>query len=92
MDKWENNFRTTVFKLAKYFYDRRDVTRGGSRTAATSKVDRFVIIINGWNPLTITTKSSTLDVAAVLDPSLVTTDLNLTTLPNNIKNTVACRS
>ena len=92
MDKWENNFQTTVFKLAKYFHDRRDVTRDGSRTAATSKVDRFVIIINGWKPLTITTKSSTLDVAAVLDPPLVTTDLNLATLPNNIKNTVACRS
>ena len=44
--------------------------RGGSRTAATSKVELFVIIVNGWKPLTIITKNSTLDVAAVLDPPL----------------------
>ena len=45
--------------------------RDGSRTAATSKVELFVIIVNGFQPLTIITKSSTLDVAAVLDPSLM---------------------
>ena len=44
--------------------------RGGSRTAATSKMVRFVIIVNGWKPLTIITKRSILDVAAVLDPPL----------------------
>ena len=44
--------------------------RGGSRAAATSKVELFVIIVNGFQPLTIITKSSTLDVAAVLDPPL----------------------
>ena len=44
--------------------------RGGSRTAATSKIERFVIIVNGWKPLTIITKRSILDVAAVLDPPL----------------------
>ena len=47
------------------------VIRGGSRTAATSKMEHFVIIANGWKPLTIITKSSILDVAAVLDPPLV---------------------
>ena len=31
--------------------------RGGSRTAATSKMERFVMIVNGWKPLTIITKS-----------------------------------
>ena len=36
----------------------------------TSKIEHFVIIINGLKPLTIITKSSILDVAAVLDPSL----------------------
>ena len=41
--------------------------RGGSRTTATSKMEHFVIIVNGWKPLTIITKSSILDVAAVLD-------------------------
>ena len=44
--------------------------RGGSRITTTSKVELFVIIVNGFQPLTITTKSSTLDVAAVLDPPL----------------------
>ena len=45
--------------------------RGESRTAATSKVEPFVIIVNSWKPLTVVTKSSTLDVAAVLDPPLM---------------------
>ena len=44
---------------------------GESRTAATSKVELFVIIVNGWKPLTIITKSPTLDVAAVLYPPLI---------------------
>ena len=42
-----------------------------SRTATTSKMEYFVIIVNGWEPLTIITKSSILDVAAALDPPLV---------------------
>ena len=44
--------------------------RGGSRTAATSKMGRFVIIVNGFQPLAIITKRPILDVAAVLDPPL----------------------
>ena len=44
---------------------------GGSRAAATSKMERFVIIVNGWKPLTIMTKRSILDVAAFLDPPLI---------------------
>ena len=48
-------------------------TRGGSRTAATSKMERFVIIVNGFEPLTIITKRSILDVAAALDSPLKTT-------------------
>ena len=47
------------------------VSRGGSRTAATSKMERFVII-----KLTIITKPSILDVAAVLDPPLVSNHVN----------------
>ena len=60
------------------------ICRGGSRTDATSKMERFVIIVNGWKPLTIITKRSILDVkpltiitkrsilgtAAALDPPL----------------------
>ena len=42
---------------------------------ATSKMERFVIIVNGWKPLT--TKHSILDVAAALDPPLVTAGLRL---------------
>ena len=41
--------------------------RGGSRAAATSKMERFVIIINGLKPLTIITKRSLLDVEEALD-------------------------
>ena len=44
--------------------------RGGSKTAATSKMERLVIIVNGFQLLTIITKRSILDVAAVLDPPL----------------------
>ena len=40
--------------------------RGGSRTVATSKMECFVIIVNGFQPLTIITKHSILDVAAAL--------------------------
>ena len=45
--------------------------RGGSRTAAASKMERFVLIVNGWKPLTIIKKPSILDVAAALDPPLI---------------------
>ena len=44
--------------------------RHEARTAATSKIERFVIIVNGWKPLTIITKCFMLDVAAALDPPL----------------------
>ena len=43
-----------------------DLIRSGCRTAATSKMELFVIIVTGFQPLTIITDSSTLDVAAVL--------------------------
>ena len=43
---------------------------GVSRTAATSKMERFMIIVNSWKPLTIITKRSILNVAAALDPPL----------------------
>ena len=44
--------------------------RSGSRAAATFKMERFVIIVNGFQPLNIITKRSILDVAAALDPPL----------------------
>ena len=45
--------------------------RGGSRAAATSKMKRFVIIVNSLQPLTVITKRSILNVAAALDPRLL---------------------
>ena len=47
------------------------VFRGGPRTAETSTTERIAIIVNGFQPLTIITKRSILDVAAVLDPSVL---------------------
>ena len=47
------------------------ISRDGSRTTATSKMECFVIIANGWKPSTIITKLSILNVAAALDPSLI---------------------
>ena len=43
------------------------IPEAGSWTAATSKMERFVIV-NGFQALTIITKRSILDVRAVLDP------------------------
>ena len=48
-----------------------DTNRGGSRTAARSKLELFVITVNSWKPITVFTKSSTMDVAAVLEPPLI---------------------
>ena len=52
-------------------------TRGGFRTTAASKMERFVIVVKGWKPLTIIKKRSILDIAAVLDPPLFTCLLNV---------------
>ena len=65
--------RQIVFDLLSYEIIIPNSTldiRGGSRTAATSKMEHLVIIVNGWKPLTIVTKSSILDVKEVLDPTL----------------------
>ena len=63
--------------IEKHFTNQNFRHRGGSRTAAISKVQPFVILVNGFQPLTIITKSSTLDVAAVLDPPLKQTSFGL---------------
>ena len=41
--------------------------RGGSRAAAISSTEQFVIVVNGFQPLTIITRRSILDVVAALD-------------------------
>ena len=48
-----------------------DMARGRSRAAETSNMERFVMIVNGWKPLSITKKRFILDVAATLDPPLM---------------------
>ena len=48
-----------------------DIFRDGSRAAATSKMEHFVIIVNGSQPLTIIAKPSILDVVTALDPPLI---------------------
>ena len=66
-----------VFHFTKYTSEKnkkyvfKTMCRGGSRTAATFKLERFVIIVNGFQPLSIITKNFILDVVAVLDPSLM---------------------
>ena len=47
------------------------ILRAASRAAAASKMERSVIIINGFQPLTIITKRFILDVTLALDPPLV---------------------
>ena len=47
------------------------IARGRSRAAATSKMERLVIIVNTFQPLTIITKHSVLDDAVALDPPLI---------------------
>ena len=54
-----------------HIWQSRFVLRGGSRAAAISKMELFVIIVNGFQPLTIIKKCSILNVAVVLDPPLV---------------------
>ena len=59
----------------------RPFTKGGSKGAATSKIELFVIIVNGFQQQSRTAatskmelfviKSSFLDVAVALDPPLV---------------------
>ena len=63
--------------------DKLGLPRGGSRTAAKSRMERFVIIVNGWKPLTIITKRSVLDLAAALEPLLVHQRLTKITLNLN---------
>ena len=53
--------------------------RGGSRAAAVSKMECFVIIVYRFHALTIITKHSILDVGAALDSSLEILSLNFRT-------------
>ena len=75
----DSGFRPVYFEFAKLRAFRAYVlymTRSGSRTAAISKMELFVIIFKCFQPLTIITRGSILDVAAVLDPPLMHTCLS----------------
>ena len=69
---WEqNNSTKTLLNLLYEFWTTYLWSiRGGSGAAATSKMERFVIIVNGFQPLTIIIKLSVFDVTAILDPPL----------------------
>ena len=73
-----SNCGTTTYKVCwnKHMHlthlTTNNSTRGGSRAAAISRMECFVIIVNGFQPLTIITKHSILDVVAALDPPLST--------------------
>ena len=55
----------------RYILSHEHFFRGGSRAAATSKMERSVIIVIGFQLLTTITKRSILDAAAALDPPLL---------------------
>ena len=59
------------WNICGHLRSQNSIDRGGSRTAATSKMERFVLIVNSCQPLTIITKCCILDVAAVSDPPLI---------------------
>ena len=86
-----SKFKIQVTKPKKRLLGHRDDTsammfRGGSRAATTSKMECFVIIVNGFQPLTAITKRSILDVAAALDPPLMLMSSLLNKLLFPIKN------
>ena len=68
---------TSLFLSSKAY-----IIRGGSRAAATSKMEFFVIIVNGFQPLTIIIKHSILYAAAALDPPLIIRHLESHCLTN----------
>ena len=77
LDLTKNRYKifTKAIETVKSYGNVSYAIRGGSRTAVTSKMERFVMIVNGWKPLTILTKRSILNLAAVLDPPLVMVDI-----------------
>ena len=62
-----HNFSSCLLRRLRDLQTARD----GSRTAATSEMERFVIIVNGFQPLTSITKRSILDISTGLDPPLI---------------------
>ena len=72
--------------MIKGIFLKKEIVRVGSRIGATSRMERFVIIVNGIQPLTIITKFSILDVTAVLDPPLILICCCKVTMKNVVEN------
>ena len=72
--KITTKYLTDIEKEKKTILNEITPSKGGSRAAATSKMERFVIIVKGFQTLTINTKRSISDVAAALDPPLLSED------------------
>ena len=64
------------------FMENLNVFSGGSRAAAISKMEHFVITVNGWKTLTIVTNCFIWDVAAAVDPPLLLINKNKTKSSN----------
>ena len=81
MQKWFNDgfifilsTKDVAAKNNETFSSKRNIEKchliSLQRIKHDTKMERFVIIVNGFQPLTIITKRSILDVAAALDPPL----------------------
>ena len=73
--KMSNNnkalYKNAVIKCFLIYYVlQNNLFLDGYMTAVISKMEHFVTIVNTFQPLTIITNGSILDVAAVLDPPL----------------------
>ena len=71
----EKLLQTLIYKknrIQNLILVRNADTRGRSRAGTTSKMECFVIIVNGLQLLTISTKHSILNVASAQDPPLDT--------------------
>ena len=79
-----SGIQTTLYYFLRFYKNPETLRKGGSRAAATSKMECFVMIVSSFQPLTIITKHSTLDVAAALDPPLFTNRLK--SLEKRFKN------
>ena len=75
MFDWVLNTSLSIFSKHFLFLLTHSFPMHHFLTPATSKMECFVIIVNGSTPLTIITKYSILDVAAALDPPLATITL-----------------
>ena len=74
LDHLNNTFETTLsctLVVARNYYVYYQSTQAGSRPIVTSKMELFVTIFDSLHSLTIARKIFILDVAGVLDPTLI---------------------